>query len=96
MATGNTRVDVVELFNKVYGQDKARELWEACFKYYDEEIAYLSQFKGEKAAGVRGILQGDLQYMTLLADQASHVLNSPELAKQCNDILGRFNTMLYN
>ena len=96
VATGNTRVDVVDLFNKVYGPDKARELWEACFKYYDEEIAYLSQFKGEMAAGVRGILQGDLQYMTLLADQASHVLNSPELAKQCNDILGRFNTMLYN
>ena len=94
--TGGTRVDVVDLYKKVYGEDMAQELWKAAFKYYDEEIAYLSRFKGEKSAGVRGVLQSDLQIMTLLRDQAANTLRNSELIKKTEDILARYDYMMYN
>ena len=95
IVTGNTRVDVVDLYNKVYGMDKAVELWDAAYKYYSEEINYLARFKGEKASGVRGELQSDLQIMTLLNDVAQHTLKNDEKVKQTEAVLSAFNPTYY-
>ncbi len=93
IVTGNTRVDVVDLYKKVYGIEKAQELWDAAFKYYDDEVGYLSTFRGDKAAGVRGDLQNGLQILSLLADVARRTLGDDARAAQVDDILGRFNNM---
>ena len=63
------------------------------FKYYDDEVGYLSTFRGDKAAGVRGELQNGLQILSLLADVARRTLGDDARAAQVDDILGRFNNM---
>ena len=92
--TGNNQyVDVVDLYNKVYGAEEARELWTAGFEYYRQEINYLARFKGDKAAGVRDKLQADLQYVSLLAQIATRTLNDQELAQQASNLLAGFGPM---
>ena len=93
IVTGNTRVDVVELYKNIYGEAEARELWQSAYKYYSAEIDYLARFRGDKAAGVRGQLQGDLQIMKLLGDVAKRTLQDESLVQQAEDILARFNNM---
>jgi hypothetical protein len=93
IVTGSTRVDVVELYKNIYGEAKARELWEAAYSYYNAEIDYLARFRGDKAAGVRGQLQGDLQIVSLLSDVAKRTLDDASLVQQAEDILARFNNM---
>ena len=93
IVTGNTRVDVVELYKNIYGEQKARELWQAAYDYYSAEINYLGRFRGEKAAGVRGELQGDLQIMTLLSDVASRTLQDAALTQKAKDIMAPYSNM---
>ncbi len=91
--TGGTRVDVVDLYKQIKGIDKATELWQAAFDYYSQEIAYLAQFKGEKAAGVKGELMNSVQIMSLLRDQAQHTLQNDELRKNAETILEPYRNM---
>ncbi len=93
IVTGNTRIDVVDLYKNVYGVEKAKELWDAAFKYYNEEVDYLASFRGEKAAGVRSNLQNDLQILSLLSDVAKRTLDDNGRASQVEDLIGRFNNM---
>ena len=93
IVTGSTRVDVVELYKNIYGEAKARELWEDAYKYYNAEIDYLARFRGDKSAGVRGQLQSDLQIMSLLSDVAKRTLDDASMVQKAEDILGRFNNM---
>ena len=88
--TSAVRVDIVELYKNVYGMDKARELWNDAFKYYDAELNYLARFRGDKVAGVRGQIQDDLQVMKILNDIARYTLEDASLVNQTNDILTRF------
>ena len=91
IVTGNTRVDVVDLYKKVYGVEKAQELWDAAFKYYNEELSYLSTFRGDKVAGVRGEIQNDVQIMSLLSDVARRTLGDEGRAAEADGVLGRYN-----
>ena len=93
IVTGNTRVDVVDLYKKVYGEEKAVALWDAAYKYYSQEVDYLSRFRADKAAGVRGDLQADLQILSLLGDVAERTLGDKVRVQQVDGILGRFNNM---
>ena len=92
IVTNNTRVDVVELYKNIHGDAKARELWNAAYDHYCSEISYLAQFRGEKAPGVRGDLQGDLQIMSLLADVASRTLQDDALAAQAKEVVAPYNS----
>ncbi|MBR6440783.1 MAG: hypothetical protein IKS44_01880, partial [Bacteroidales bacterium] len=83
-------VDVVELYRKLYGEEEAIALWEDAFRYYDEEIAYLKRFKGEKMQGVRSKLQSDLQVMGLLGEIAQVTLKNEELVAKTSAVLGQY------
>jgi hypothetical protein len=86
--TGNNKhVDVVDLFRKVYGDESALQLWKEAFKYYDEEVHYLLRFRGEKAQGVRGLLQNDAQILGLLSDMARITLGNEQLSEQAEQLL---------
>ena len=93
IVTGNTRVDVVELYKNIYGEAKARELWNAAFDFYSSEISYLARFRGDKAAGVRSELQGDVQILSLLGDVATRTLQDNLLAQQVKEIIAPYNSM---
>ena len=92
IVTNSTRVDVVDLYKNIYGEAKARELWNAAYDHYCSEISYLAQFRGEKAPGVRGDLQGDLQIMSLLADVAARTLQDDALAAQAKEVVAPYNS----
>ena len=91
----NTHVDVVDLFRRVYGEERAVWLWQEAFRYYSSEVTYLTRFKGEKASGVRANLQNDLQIMGLLNDVARNTLHNEQLASQAETILQQY-AYLYN
>ena len=86
----NTHVDVVDLYKQVYGEEQAIQLWNDVFRYYSEEINYLRRFSGEKAQGVRGMLQNDMQIMALLGEMAQMTLHNDELAAQAEAMLGQY------
>ena len=86
----NTHVDVVDLYKQVYGEEQAIQLWNDVFRYYSEEIKYLRRFSGEKAQGVRGMLQNDMQIMALLGEMAQMTLHNDELAAQAEAMLGPY------
>ena len=86
----NTHVDVVDLYKQVYGEEQAIQLWNDVFRYYSEEINYLRRFSGEKAQGVRGMLQNDMQIMALLGEMAQMTLHNDELAAQAEAMLGPY------
>ena len=93
IVTGNMRVDVVDLYKKIYGIEKARELWQGAYKYYSEELTYLSRFRADKAMGVRDQMQGDLQIMAHLGEVARRTLEDAALAQQVSDFLAPFNNI---
>ena len=86
----NTHVDVVDLYKQVYGEEQAIQLWNDVFRYYSEEINYLRRFSGEKAQGVRGMLQNDMQIMALLGEMAQMTLHNDDLAAQAEAMLGPY------
>ena len=93
IVTGNMRVDVVDLYKKIYDIEKARELWQGAYKYYSEELTYLSRFRADKAMGVRDQMQGDLQIMAHLGEVARRTLEDAALAQQVSDFLAPFNNI---
>ena len=93
IVTGNMRVDVVDLYKKIYGAEKARELWQGAYKYYSEELTYLSRFRADKAMGVRDQMQGDLQIMAHLGEVARRTLEDAAFAQQVSDFLAPFNNI---
>ena len=86
----NSHVDVVDLYKKVYGVERATQLWNDVFDYYSEDINYLRRFNGDKAQGVRGTLQNDMQIMALLGEMAQLTLQNDELAAKVESILGQY------
>ena len=92
--TGNNKyVDGVDLYRRVYGEERAEELWQEVFEYYRQNIDYLVRFKGDKAQGVRSALQNDLQIMGLLNDIAKITLDNAELTKRADAVLLPFGPM---
>ena len=86
----NSHVDVVDLYKKVYGVERATQLWNDVFDYYSAEINYLRRFNGDKAQGVRGTLQNDMQILALLGEMAQLTLQNDELAAKVESILGQY------
>ena len=86
----NSHVDVVDLYRNVYGDERATQLWNDAFEHYRQEIAYLKRFNGDKATGVRSLLQADLQILGLLSDMARLSLGNEELAAQPEALLKQF------
>ncbi len=86
----NTHVDVVDLYRKIYGEEEAVRLWKDAFRYYSGEIDYLRRFAGEKAQGVRGTLQNDLQIVALLNEMAQYTLGNATLAEESAALLRQF------
>ncbi|MBR1784699.1 MAG: DUF2723 domain-containing protein [Bacteroidales bacterium] len=91
--TGNNNyIDVFELYRNVYGKERAAELWENVFEYYKQEGDYLVQFRGNKAAGVRSRMNGQvIQVIGLLHDIALTTLEDEQLADKALQQVARYN-----
>ena len=88
--SGNNHIDALLLYRELYGMDKAREVWNRVYNYYEQELNYYERFKGPRAYGVRGNLVQALQAMGLLQDKAELVLHDSELAGKAEAMLNKF------
>ena len=94
--SGNNHIDGIELYKNVFGQQRAVQLWQAAFKFYSQEIAYLARFQGDKAIGVRSQLQNDLQIVGLLREIAAKTLQDNSLRQQAEALIAPFSNLMYN
>ncbi len=93
--SNSSHVDVVGLYKQVYGDERATELWQKAFDYYDAELAYLTRFRGEKAQGVRGEIQNDLQIVSILNNQAQNTLGNQQLSAKAIELLESYKGYMY-
>ena len=83
-------VMMIDIYNDVYGKDKAAELWDAIFTYYTQDMAYYTQYtKTNKSAGVAGNLQETAQIVYGLHEIATRVLNDNQRAEQTMNLLSQ-------
>ncbi|MBP3762564.1 MAG: DUF2723 domain-containing protein [Bacteroidales bacterium] len=94
--SGDNYIDVISLYNDVYGRERATSQWQSVFNRYRQELNYLSRFRGEKAAGVRLQMRHDLQVLALLRDQARDVLQSEPLVKEVEALMTPYSNLIYN
>jgi hypothetical protein len=78
---------MIDLYNSLYGKEKATYIWDAIFKYYSQDLAYYSQYSGAKAAGVNHLLQETAQMLYGLNQLAEQVLQDKERAEKCMTLL---------
>ena len=82
---------MVDLYNDVYGKERATEIWDAIFKYYSQDIAYYSQYTGtSKASGVNALMQESAQLLYGLHQLASEVLKDKERSDQAMSLLEQY------
>ena len=93
--SGNNYIDIVNLYKEVMGVEHAKRLWQSVFTYYDQEIAYLSRFQGEKTSGARSVLGQDLKIMAELRRMAANSLGDSALTQQCEAVLAPYANLMY-
>ncbi len=90
----------VSILERVCGREKAAELWDNIYEYFRQDIAYLSQFNGEKSKGVRRQLAEDIQIMRQLAAYANdsrqdvNVLHDEERAGKARTLFEQYQYFL--
>jgi hypothetical protein len=81
---------LIDLYNSVYGKEKATQVWDSIFKYYSQNMTYYTQYIGtSKAAGVNELLQETAQLLYGLNQMAEGVLQDKDRANQCLELLQR-------
>ena len=70
----------IDVYNKIGDHDKAIEYFDDIYEYYMQDFKYYTQFKGKKASGVRGELEGSVQMLYVLSDIARKDFHDEETA----------------
>ena len=79
---------MVDLYNDVFGKERAAQIWDGIFKYYSQDMKYFSQYSStNKSAGVYNLLQETAQMLYGLQQIAVQVLDDSTRAQQCLGIL---------
>ncbi|MCQ2281623.1 MAG: DUF2723 domain-containing protein [Bacteroidales bacterium] len=79
---------MVDLYYDVFGKDRATQIWDGIFEYYNQHLTYYLQYNGtNKAQGVAALMQESLQMMYALNQLATLVLHDDARAQQCSDII---------
>lgn len=84
----------IRIYNDVYGYEKAHELWNDIFTYYSQELQYLLQFSGDKAAGVRSRLNEAITILNVLGNDPNYNLGGEETSKQVNGLFLQYGIQL--
>jgi hypothetical protein len=78
---------MVDLYNSLYGKERATYIWDGIFKYYSQNLAYYSQYTGAKAPGVNQLMQETAQLLYGLNQLAEQVLGDKGRAEKCMTLL---------
>ncbi len=78
----------VEVYNNVLGTERATELWDEIYTYYDQSLEYYMQYQRVgKGQHVAANLQECMQILYALNQTASQLLNDKERAQKAADLL---------
>ena len=80
----------IALYQAAYGHEKAVELWNDIFDYYQQEILYLMQFSGEKASGVRARLNEALAVMNALGNDPHYNMGDDQLRQRVGEFFQNY------
>ncbi len=90
---------MVPLFQAVYGEEKAREMWNDIFTYYQQDLEYISQYarssKREYVMGTRGKMTEDVKILYTLAHNAEELFHDDALVQKCKALFSPYESMLY-
>jgi hypothetical protein len=75
----------IQLYIAVNDMEKAKLYFDEVLKLYEQELAYYSQFKGNKARGVQGDLQEAAQAVYMLYSRTN--LDDPERIEKASKVL---------
>jgi len=81
-------LSTIDTYRKVCGTEKALQMWNDIFTYYTQEVNYLTQFKGEKAQGVRGRLDEAISILHAMGYDEHYNLGGGETTQRVSDFLG--------
>ena len=82
---------LIELYAGVNDKERATEVWDAIYKYYEQDLKYYNQYlTTNKADGVKALLQESAQLVYGLNQTAKEVLNDTERANKSRELLASY------
>ena len=72
----------IDVYTQVGDTAMAKQYLDDICHYYNQELTYFAQFKGEKAQGVRTDMETDIQILAALQDIALNRLKDPDKASE--------------
>lgn len=80
----------MQLYVDVQDTAKANQYFDEILNFYEQELAYFSQFKGNKAKGVYGSIQDAAQVVYILYNNAERTLKDSERATNAKRVLDTY------
>ena len=80
----------MQLYVDVQDTAKANQYFDEMLNFYEQELAYFSQFKGNKAKGVYGSIQDAAQVVYILYNNAERTLKDSERATNAKRVLDTY------
>ena len=72
----------IDVYAQLGDTVKAKEYLNDITKYYEQELKYFAQFKGDKSKGVRRSLEESVQILVALEELARNRVNDPKKAEE--------------
>ncbi|MBP5758732.1 MAG: hypothetical protein J6W45_04960, partial [Bacteroidales bacterium] len=72
----------IDVYSQLGDTAMSKEYLNDITKYYEQELKYFAQFKGEKAKGVRRSLEESVQILVALEELARTRVNDPQKADE--------------
>ena len=79
----------IQLYTSMNDTAKAAQYFDDILNFYEQELAYYSQFKGEKARGVYSLMQEAAQAVYILQNNATQYLDE-ERANKARSVLEQY------
>jgi hypothetical protein len=93
--SGTIYLNVIDLYKRLYGVDRAKQQWKKVFEHFSKEITYLLRFDDSKLSGIAQNLYDDCQHMRRLYAVAHDVLDSEELMGEARGMLEKVNERIH-
>ena len=83
-------VYLIPIYAKVCGVERATEMWNDVYKYYSQDLVYLSQFRGDKAIGVRAAKEEALSILYALGNEERFNMQNEQLKEKVSQLLAQY------
>ena len=81
---------MLEIYKKVYGDERALQLWNDIFENYRQYVVYYMQFKGEKASGVQSALNEAVNVLHAMGHDGKFNLALPVTTQRVDEFFNQW------